>query len=259
MFRVIDGKIKIMSKFVLLMNGSNSIYINGENGSVSHSSSDDGSWKKICSYEYNEDTGHLVIDGPSSPNINGYDRLVQGITQTNQAYISRTILYGYQPKDLDVYLEGFAFMFSYTSFSHQVTAIKPYRFVSGRICFDSMFYSSSVSFDFYTAIPASMSCGTRGMDAFSNMAPFGALGGGILGAAMVDQWEWYANATSFAFFYRSHRKYLFFSRNVSGLFRLKTKDGDLVIESGTDSPEAEGDLSGYTSASFKFSMFNLSQ
>ena len=271
MFKVVDGKMKIMSKFIQLEDGVHDVYIDGLTGSIFQTSGNGGSstGSRICHYTYNEDTGELNITGPGdAPIPAGSGAPMRGITAGNRDMISQTILYsdpdGYGPT-MSVYLEGFSFLFTYTAFAHIVSAARPFSFASGRVCFDTMFVKteSSLQAMYFTALPTSLSCGSDGWDAYGQTSPleqmYGLPGAAQQNAINADIFEYMNNRTSIAFFYRTTRKYMFFARNVGGIFSIMTMDGPLSIASGTDAPEADGDIGGFAAKSFQFSMFNLRQ
>jgi len=272
MFKVVDGKLKIMSKYIQLEDGSHSVFIDGDTGSVSQTIEGGASTGglNICNYTYTAATGKLNISSPDAGRLpeDGLGSPVRGITGNNRVLISQTILYGapsgYGPT-MSVYLEGFSFMFSYTAFAHIVSAARPYSFASGRVCFDTMMVKSHMYSQamYFTALPTSLSCGSDGWEAYGATSPleqmYGLPAAAVQNGLNADIHEYMDNRTSIAFFYRTTRKYMYFARNVAGMFSIMSRGGGFSINAGVASPEIDGSIGNTGSATFNFSMFNLKQ
>lgn len=260
MFKIRGGKLKVFSKYIIMKNGTHSLYVNKDNGSVSHEPS---SGDKVATYTFDEVSGHTQIESHVPDLGLPYTTPTRARSWMNGRKISAGPLYE-KGKDITVYLEGFAFDFNYTSVICTATALKPFRWAGGRVCFDSMYTMGGANQGKYTALPASGRCGGALEDTYSSgsgqvgdiASMYGASGvSGFQQASQKDALQFYGNATSIVFSYRSFRKYISFARGLSGIFecsigKIGGKAGDL---------EPDGDIPDSTGKSFQFSMFNLKQ
>ena len=260
MFKVKGGKIKVFSKFISPLNGSHSIYVNVESGAVSHNADDGGI---VASYTFNETTGKLVIESELEDMSLPFKTPTRARSWQNGRKISSGPLFE-AGKDINVYLEGFAFDFDYNSVVCTSTELKPFRWAGGRVCFDSMYSGGSTAQGQYTALPASGSCGNAlsdtydsGLGAVGDIATtYGAHGtSGFQQASQRDAMQFYGNATSVVFSYRSFKKYMSFARGLNGIFECSLGP----IGSKEASVEPDGVIPDPSGKSFQFSMFNLRQ
>ena len=263
MFRIRDGKIKIFSKYVQMVYGTHTIYIDKDSGAISFVSGD-----PVVRYTLDEATGHLSIESLLSDLGLPYDAPTKARSWMNGRKLSAGPLYGSDisnTNEISVFAEGFAFDFNYTSIAHTVTAVKPFKWAGGRVCFDDMYSPGGSGQGVYTATPSSGSCGMALTDMYSSgegsirdiVALYGGGigGGGYTAASFTNTMEFYANSTSVVFSYRSFRKYMSFARGVSGLFECS-----LGAIGGNDaSVEPDGVIPDVFDSGFKFSMFSLSQ
>jgi hypothetical protein len=261
MYKIKGGKLKVFSKYVTMKDGEHSLYVNKETGVVSHSP-DQGDI--VVTYTYSVETGHLSIDSHLTDMNLPYSTPTRARSWMNGRKISSGPLYEAN-KDINVYLEGFAFDFDYNAMVCTAMALKPFRWAGGRVCFESMYSTSgSASQAQYTALPASGSCGNALADVYGSGAGgvgdiatmYGASGvSGQQQAQQQDAVQFYGNATSVVFSYRSFRKYISFARGLSGIFECSIGQ----IGGHEASVEPEGDIPDPSGKSFQFSMFNLKQ
>lgn len=260
MYKVRGGKMKVFSKYITLLDGTNSIYVNKDTGTVSHSQ-DTGS--KVVTYVYSTSTGHLSIDSHLTGVAPGGEKAP---TKARSWMNGRKLSSGplYEGEDINVYLEGFAFDFDYNAIVCTGLAIKPFRWAGGRVCFTTMYGGSDPGAGKYTALPSSGSCGNALADTYdSGLGQVGDIASmyganntsGFQQAAQADSMQYYANATSIVFSYRSFKKYMSFARGLSGIFECSLG----TIGGSKGGVEPEGEISDPTGKSFQFSMFNLKQ
>lgn len=267
MFKIKDGKIQVFSKFIQMLPGTHTVKVDKETGSLSYS----GNGDDVVTYTLDEDTGKITI----TPVIGtGYSAPFKAPTKArswmNGRKISSGPLYGDNNlgvggKEINVYLEGFAFDFNYVSVASVATAVKPFRWTGGRVCFDNAFGAGGYGNNQgkYTALPAAMSCGRSfineyetGQGQIRDIANiYGAPTSGVLHSAQMDMIEFYGNSVSIVFSYRSFRKYLSFAHALTGIF--ESSIGTIGASGG--SVEPDGSFPQVFDASFKFSMFNLKQ
>lgn len=259
MYKVKGGKLKVFSKYVTIKDGTHSIYVDKDTGEVSHSSSHG---EKVVTYTNDISTGRLIIESHLDDMGLPFDPPTRARSWMNGRKVSSGPLYD-SIKEVNVYLEGFAFDFDYNSVVCSAMALKPYRWAGGRVCFDDMYSAGQNTNTQYTAIPGSGSCGQAltetydsGMGTMGDIAGvYGAPTSGIQMAAQKNAMEWYGNATSIVFSYRSFRKYLSFARGLTGIFECSI--GSIGGKSGNIEPD--GVIPDPSNKSFEFSMFNLKQ
>ena len=261
MFKVKGGKLKVFSKFITMQDGTHTLYVNKDTGTVSHSS-DQGD--EVVTYTYSSSTGNLSIVSHLTDMNLPFTTPTRARSWMNGRKISSGPLYG-AGKDITVYLEGFAFDFDYNSVVCTAMAIKPFRWAGGRVCFESMYTpGSSAAQGQYTALPGSGSCGNAlgdvydsGLGTVGDIATmYGATGvSGFQQASQRDAQQFYGNATSIVFSYRSFRKYVSFARGLGGIFECSLGS----IGGSEASVEPDGDILDPSGKSFQFSMFNLKQ
>ncbi len=263
MFRIRDGKIKVFAKYVELRPGTHTVKVDKETGSVSYETGDD-----VVTYTFDEDTGEISITSLLG-SMGAGKPPTKARSWMNDRLLSRGPLYegrlGVGGSEIAVYLEGFAFDFDYNGIAHIVTAIKPFRWTGGRVCFDDMFGSGGYGSNQgrYTAIPAAGSCGQAltntydsGLGTVADIAGmYGGHTSGLNMAASANAMEFYGNSVSIVFSYRSFRKYLSWARGLTGIFECSI--GPIGTSSGGVEPD--GSFPDAFDAGFKFSMFNLRQ
>jgi hypothetical protein len=120
----------------------------------------------------------------------------------------------YEGPRIDTALEGFAFDYNYTNIGYVATQVIPYMFIGGRVCFHYPGVSGPAPQP-WTALPMTMTCGPRPS----------LMGGTMTTMSMGFLWDtaragldWLYNSISFAFTYRSGRKYFYFKRGYKGIF-----------------------------------------
>ena len=263
MFKIYDGKMKVLNKMVELLDGNHFVAID-DIGNVYQDTILEGELKKICRYNYDAETGKIQIEGPPDSFGASSDTLSGGVTANNRMTTSRTILYaprvegtlieGMGPS-VSAKVDGIMFAFDYRNLATTVMAAVPYRFVSGRVCFDVMGYISQRN-TFYTARPFSGTCGSAGMTQLLTTDPilysYG-LSNNFGRAATADLFEWVNNRQSLAFFWRSSSKYLFFGGSLKGIYSVSTLDGIMQSSGGTLGTAPQG-----VANESEFSMTNLS-
>jgi hypothetical protein len=261
MYKVKGGKLKVFSKYITMLDGVHTLYINKASGMISH---DELQGDPVVTYTYNTNTGQLSIDSHLTHLNLPYSAPTRARSWMNGRKISAGPLFEAN-KDINVYLEGFAFDFDYNAMVCTATALKPFRWAGGRVCFESMYnIGGSATQSQYTALPASGTCGNALADVYGSGA--GGLGdvatmygaSGVSGqqqAQQQDAVQFYGNATSVVFSYRSFRKYVSFARGLSGIFECSIGK----IGGHEASVEPEGDIPDPSGKSFQFSMFNLKQ
>jgi len=223
MFKVKNGKITIFNKEFALVEGTNTIKLD-ENNNLNSSGTE------VCTYSYVDGVVKNIESRLPKDDMGGGDKLLAG------RYRFARRQYGLAPiasgKELDVSPEGFAFDYNYMSISYISTQAIPYMFVGGRVCHSGFMGVGAPAPRPYTAIPM-IKCGA----AMGNMADtMGAVAGSMMTvsfAAMqgmaAGSFEWSANAISFAFSYRTGKKYLYFKRGYRGLYQCGAfKGGDHV-------------------------------
>lgn len=263
MFRVKDGKLKVFSKYTALRNGTHTVYVDAATGSVSYSGE-----KAVVSYTFDELSGELDIQSHLE-DMGGGSAPTKARSWMNGRKISSGPLYGESlgvgGREINVYLEGFAFDFDYNGVAHAVAATKPFRWTGGRVCFQDMLGNGGGlgTQGKYTAIPAAGSCGQAfiqdyetGVGQIADIASiYGGGAGGLLSAAGAGAMEFYGNSVSVVFSYRSFRKYLSWARGLTGIFECSL--GAIGASSG--SVEPDGAFPDVFDGGFRFSMFNLRQ
>lgn len=269
MYKIKDRKIKVFQNYFAMREGTYTIKVNTETGALTDDPNADGDdIKDVVTYTLDED-GKISITNLLPDVTEEGEAPTKARSWMNGRMISSGPLYakpdGVGGGMISVFLEGFAFDFTYTAVVSSAMAIKPFKWVGGRVCTQDAFGNGdqSASNGRWTAIPASGSCGmayinenNSGEGALRDVANFyGANTNSVLGAASRNQMEYYGNATSIVFSYRSFRKYVNFARGMSGLFH--TGIGPI---GGTGAQvEPEGNYSDPKSKKFTFSMFNLKQ
>ncbi len=253
MFKIRDGKIKVFTKYVQMLPGTHTILVDAETGAISYNSGE-----PVVEYTYNEDTGHVAIESKLSGIGEDYKAPTRGRSWMNNRKLSSGPLY--ESHDINVFFEGLGLDFNYNGIAFTGVAIKSFIWTGGRVCFDDMFSSGATNQHRYTAIPAAGSCGTAltgmydtGEGQIRDIMSFG--GSGLLHAAAFNGYEWYGNAVSIVFSYRSFRKYLSFARGLNGVFESSL--GPMGASKGDVEPD--GSFPNTFDAGFKFSMFNLKQ
>lgn len=244
-----------------MQEGTHTIYIDKDTGTVSTNGGD-----QVVTYTFSAN-GNISITSHLSDLGLPFKEPTRARSWMNGRKLSSGPLYGTtlsNDGEINVYAEGFAFDFNYTAVAHMATAMKPFRWAGGRVCFDDMFSAGGGGNQAqYTAVPSSMSCGTALQDTYDTgegavrdiASLYGGPTSGFQAAAQKNAMEFYGNSTSIVFSYRSFRKYLSFARGVSGLFECS-----LGPIGGNDaSVEPEGSFPDVFDSGFKFSMFNLSQ
>ena len=257
MFRVKGNKIKIFAKYVALQNGTHTIRVDKETSIVY---TDGNTGEPVCQYTYDSSNGRLTVNSLLSDLNLPYEAPTHARSWMNGRKISSGPIY--EGHDINVYLEGFAFDFDYNSIACTAMAIKPFRWAGGRVCFDDM-YSSGNTKPRYTALPASGACGSSMQDTYGSglgtvadvASMYGAPTSGSLMASQQNAIQWYGNATSIVFSYRSFRKYLSFARGMGGIFECSIG----AIGGNSANIEPDGVIPDPTNKSFEFSMFNLKQ
>jgi len=259
MYKIKGGKLKIFSKYVEMRDGTHTLYVDMDSGAVSHT--DIG--PAVVEYTYSVETGRVTIDNKLGEMGEEFEAPTRARSWMNGRKISQGPLYE-KGRDITVYLEGFAFDFDYTSVVCSAMAMKPFRWTGGRVCFDDMFSSGSTAGAQYTALPASGSCGRALIDTYENgtgtvgdiASMYGAPNtSGFQQASQQNAIEWYGNATSIVFSYRSFKKYISFARGLSGIFTCSLG----AIGGRGAELEPDGVIPDPTSRSLDFSMFNLRQ
>lgn len=261
MYKIKGGKLKVFSKYISMLNGTHSVYVNKEAGSISHNDQDGD---LVVTYTHDEITGRVTIDSSSLTELGlPFNPPTRARSWMNGRKISSGPLYG-SDKDITVYLEGFAFDFDYNTIVCSAMAIKPFRWTGGRVCFDDMFSGGSTNQGRYTAIPGSGSCGQALIDTYdSGLGQVGDIAtlygaSGVSGATQAEQQnaiEYYGNDVSVVFSYRSFKKYISFARGMSGIFTCSLGE----IGGRGANLEPDGVIPDPTGKSFEFSMFNLKQ
>lgn len=260
MFKVKGGKIKVFSKYISMEYGSHTLYVDKETGNIS--SSDGDGLDAVVTYTLDEVTGAVTIESHLEDMNLEFKAPTRARSWMNGRKISSGPLYE-AGKDINVYLEGFAFDFDYNSVVCTGLAIKPFRWAGGRVCFDDMYSTGSNTGADYTALPASMSCGTALTDTYDSgvgtiadiASVYGAPTSGGDIAQQQNAMEWYGNATSIVFSYRSFKTYMSFVRGMSGIFTCS-----LGAIGGTNANvEPDGDIGAFTKKGFGLSMFGLKQ
>ena len=266
MFKIIGGKINVLGRWVGTVAGTHTIRIQ-DDGTIT---TDTPGGKDVVAYTLRND-GHITIDNlipPPQGIPSALKRPVDGLDWRGLVVLSRGPLYsdnashGAGGRVKTVLAEGFLFTFNYYAMANVVMAKKQYSWTGGRVCFSSFLSpggaAMSSMFGGFTAIPAAMSCGTAGANSMLNegaiMPP--SMGGfSFMNAMQKDAIEYYGNSTSIVFSYRSHRKYMFFTSNVDGLFET----GLGSIAGSADNVRPNGPLPDPGDVSFRFSMFSLRQ
>lgn len=259
MFRIIDNKINIFGRWVSLESGEHTIHINKSTGTIYTDSVPVGA-NSVPVVKYNKtSSSEIKIDSlvPKTGESGKFAVLAPGYN--SNLVISRGMLYE-DPigvgEPLEVRLEGFLFSFNYYAIANIVSALKPYIWVGGRVCYDTMLYHSNGSLP-YTAMPTLMSCGAVGLQVLGDDVAstqkallgttnfFNAMGQDAIGYIM--------NSTSITFSFRTHRKYVFFASNIDGLF--ETQLGSILGASPTAPPS--GSFPDIGGLGFTFTMFSL--
>ncbi len=265
MFRIQDGKMCIFGRYVSIENGAHTMSIDTSTGSI-YTDSTEGT--PVVLYTLDELTGHVSIESLMPPMTRKEGvRPVRSMNIDGGSVLSVAPLFdepaGAGTAIVSVNLEGFLFSFNYYAMANIAMGIIPFLWTGGRVCFSSSFDGGSNTSGKYTALPASMSCGSSfsnsqssGVGKMQDIAGmYGGVPSGTLGTAGADAMEFYGNSVSIVFSYRSHRKFLFFASNVNGLFTSPLGD----IGGSADSVSPGGAIPDVGNVEFEYSMFNLRQ
>lgn len=260
MFKVMGGKINVFGRWVAMEEGAHTISIDSNSGSTY---TDSSSGAPVVSYTLDAVTGHVTINSHIPSAGKSGEKPIESLDWRGMSVVSRGPLFeeplGVATKDITVLLEGFLFSFNYYALVNIASALKPFRWVGGRVCFDSMLTVPDGSTQGkYTAVPSAMSCGSAGWGLFnveSAVMPILMGGFSFLNAVQRDAIEFYGNSTSIVFSYRTHRKYMFFASNVDGLFESSMGP----IGGSASSSPANGAIPDIGGVGFQFSMFSLRQ
>lgn len=260
MFKVKGGKIKVFSKFIGMEYGTHTLYVDKETGNISTAAAD--GLDRVVTYSLNEATGAVTIQSHLEDLNLDFKAPTRARSWQNGRKISSGPVYQAH-KDINVYLEGFAFDFDYNSVVCTGLGIKPFRWSGGRVCFDDMHSVGQHTGADYTALPSSMSCGKALTDTYESglgivadiASVYGARTSGLQIAQQKNAMEWYGNATSIVFSYRSFKTYMSFARGMTGIFTCS-----LGAIGGTNANiEPDGDMGAFMSSGFGLSMFGLKQ
>ena len=201
MFKVYNTKLNIFGREVATVEGTKTYYVDDELNISS-------SGTPVCTVEVTN--GKITsISSPLPQESMGGEQILKGRYRHARRQIALCpIMDG---PTLDTHLAGFAFDYNYTNIGYVATQVVPYMFIGGRICSNPQPW---------TCLPSGMSCaGTPTPSFYSSI--------GMLGGGRSDI-NWLNNAISFAFTYRSGRKYFYFKRGYKGIFTCGTlKGGDL--------------------------------
>lgn len=259
MFRIKDGKIKVFAKYVPLIDGTHTIKVDKDTGSISYNSGE-----SVVRYTFDSQTGRIEIESLLGSMGDDFKEPTRGRSWDNGRKISAGPLYE-TSNEISAFMEGFVFDFDYNGVASTAVAMKPFRWVGGRVCFNDAYgnggYGSNQGK--YTAVPSSGSCGTAWTDRYDSgvgqvedvLAGYGGGAGGFMNSQTDNTMEYYANSTSIVFAYRSFRKYLSWARGLSGVF--ESSIGPIGASKGEVEPD--GSFPDTFDAGFKFSMFNLKQ
>jgi hypothetical protein len=260
MFRILDNKIHVYGKWVPMLPGAHKITSDPETGAIVT----DGTGTELCSYTLGDD-GKASITSSLPAGVDGR-RAIRGLSAIFQRKVHAGPLYGGTYGGgpvLQGVMEGFLFTFNYYATAYISSAMRPYLWTGGRVCFKSFFTPdgaapTSDGSNLYTALPSAMSCGNAGVDTMLTegaVMPPSMANYGFMGAMQNDSLQWLYNSTSIVFSYRTHRKYMFFASNIYGLFETSfgpIAGGDGGFPSGGSIPDP-------SSTSFRFSSFSLRQ